>query len=201
MSLEIETKQAVAALQAAAKECGDVLALCDNKTPETTEGRGYAYIAARLDDGMRVINNVLRDIGESPSLPAARAPETVVETETVTETVTVDNPETQQRLDDALAKIEELEKLLAEAAKPHPAEQMLDQMPDNKIFDVDKIPKVVLDEMDRENIPHGQQQAWLWKKYQAVQTLMFMNQEGYNDLHVAMHNAMYKAKNAAVEVL
>mgnify|MGYP000333141247 CR=1 FL=1 len=195
MSLEIETKQAVAALQAAAKECGDVLALCDNKTPETTEGRGYAYIAARLDDGMRVINNVLKDIGEAPSLPAARAPETVVETETVTETVTVDNPETQQRLDDALAKIEELERVLAEAAKPHPAEQMLDQMLDT--------PPDEVAELIHEGEAYGDAQNRLQAEYNELTHLIEMKiaSPEQSRKQGRLHGAIDWLKRKAVETV
>ena len=195
MSLEIETKQAVAALQAAAKECWDVLALCDNQTPETTEGRGYAYIAARLDDGMRVINNVLKDIGEAPSLPAARAPEKVVETETVTETVTVDNPETQQRLDDALAKIEELERVLAEAAKPHPAEQMLDQMPDT--------PPDEVAELIHEGEAYGAAQNRLQAEYNELTGKIELGvaSEAERRKHGRLHGAIDWLKRKAVETV
>lgn len=195
MSLEIETKQAVAALQAAAKECGDVLALCDDKTPETTEGRGYAYIAARLDDAMRVINNVLKDIGEAPSLPAARAPETVAETEIVTETVTVDNPETQQRLDDALAKIEELERVLAEAAKPHPAEQMLDQMPDT--------PPEEVAELIHEGEAYGAAQNRLQAEYNELTGKIELGvaSEAERRKHGRLHGAIDWLKRKAVETV
>ena len=191
MSLEIETKQAVAALQAAAKECGDVLALCDNQTPETTEGRGYAYIAARLDDGMRVINNVLKDIGEAPSLPAARAPEVLV----VPEITTIDNPETQQRLDDALAKIEELEKLLAEAAKPHPAEQMLDQMPDT--------PPEEVAELIHEGEAYGDAQSRLQAEYNELTHLIEMKiaSPEQSRKQGRLHGAIDWLKRKAVETV
>jgi len=121
MSLEIETKEAVAALQVASKECGDVLALAENELDGSTEGRGYAFIASRLDDAMRVINNVLRDIGEAPSLPPARPAKEIEVTKTIIETEFVDKPET-------LERIAQLESELEEARQNRPSEAMLTEL-------------------------------------------------------------------------
>tara|TARA_R100001086_G_scaffold225289_1_gene143542 strand:- start:8971 stop:9567 length:597 start_codon:yes stop_codon:yes gene_type:complete len=120
MSVAIETKEAVAALQVAAKECGDVLAAAENELDDSTEGRGYAFIASRLDDAMRVINNVLRDIGEAPSLPPARAPKEVRVTEKVVEYV--DKPETLERMEKLEAELER------QIKGPHASEAMLAEL-------------------------------------------------------------------------
>ncbi len=121
MSLEIETKEAVAALQVAAKECGDVLIAAENELDDSTQGRGYAFIASRLDDAVRVINNVLRDIGEAPSLPAARPAKEIEVTKTIIETEYVDKPET-------LDRIAQLEAELEEANKHRASEAMLTEL-------------------------------------------------------------------------
>lgn len=87
MSLQLEIKEAVSSLQAAAKETGDVVAAAarPDELPDDFEGRGYAFMVRRIQDAHLVINNVLRDIGETPAIPAAPAPREVVRVETVIE--------------------------------------------------------------------------------------------------------------------
>lgn len=123
MSLEIETNEAISALKAAAKECGDVVALAarPDELPDSFEGRGYAFIVQRIQDLHLVINNGLKDIGESPVVPAAPAPRVEVQTETVvetrTETVAVDKQSTLDELDQLRATIAKKDELLDQATQ------------------------------------------------------------------------------------
>ena len=193
MSLEIETKEAVAALQSAAKECGDVLAASNAEPGQSTEGRGYAFIASRLDDAMRVINNVLKDIGEAPSLPAAPPPREVTKVETVTETV--DNPETQAQLDEALAKIDELQAMLSSAAQPHPAEAMMDELPDE--------PPEEVAELIHENEAYGAAQERLQAEYNALTNKIELGLASDSDQrkHGRLHGAIEWLRRKGVETV
>lgn len=197
MSLQLEITEAVAAMKAAAKEAGDVVATAakPEELPDDFEGRGYAFIVQRINDVHNIVNNALRDIGETPVIPAAPAPREVIKTETVTETVTVDNPETQQRLDDALAKIEELERVLAEAAKPHPAEQMLDQMPDT--------PPEEVAELIHEGEAYGAAQTRLQAEYNELTGKIELGvaSEAERRKHGRLHGAIDWLKRKAVETV
>lgn len=118
MSLVIETKQAVAALKVAAKECGDVLAVAarPDELPQDFEGRGYAYIVSRIGDMFNVINNGLRDIGETEIVPAAPAPREIIQTERVEveieKVVEVVSPEAAQKIEALEADNARLQNLL-----------------------------------------------------------------------------------------
>ena len=195
MSLEIETKEAVAALQSAAKECGDVLAASNAEPGQSTEGRGYAFIASRLDDAMRVINNVLKDIGEAPSLPAAPPPKEVTRVETVTETV--DNPETQAQLDAALAKIDELQAMLSSAAERqlNPAEAMIVELPDE--------PPEEVAELIHENEAYGAAQERLQAEYNALTNKIELGLASDSDQrkHGRLHGAIEWLRRKGVETV
>lgn len=115
MSLEIETTEAIAALKAAAKECSEVVALASrpDELPDDFEGRGYAFIVQRIQDAFLVVNNVLKDIGETGVIPAAPAPRVEVQTETVE----VDKQSTLDELDAARATIAKKDELLDQATR------------------------------------------------------------------------------------
>jgi len=109
MSLQIETKEAIAAMQAAAKECDDVVAAAANpdELGNDLEGTGYSYIVQRITDARNILNNVLKDVGGVPVVPAAPAPRVEVrEAEPVVEQVTrIEEVDRQSTLD----KLEALE--------------------------------------------------------------------------------------------
>lgn len=135
-------------------------------------------------------------------------------------TKTVHNPEQEKQIDelqtklaDALEKIARLE-LLQKAAEEAQAKLSEAQAPPvvedevqatKQLFDLSKVPEEIINEMVRENVPHGQQQKWLWEKLAGVTNLVMMNQTGpdgqaFHKLQSALHGALYTPKNAAVEV-
>jgi hypothetical protein len=123
MSLQLEITEAVAAMKAAAKEAGDVVAMAakPEELPDDFEGRGYAFIVQRINDVHNVVNNALRDIGETPVIPAAPAPREVIKTETeevLVEVVKeVDRQSTLDELDGLRAQIAKKDQLLDEATQ------------------------------------------------------------------------------------
>lgn len=120
MSLQLEIKEAVTAMQTAAKECGDVVAAAarPEELPSDFEGRGYAYMVQRISDVHNIVNNALRDIGETPAIPAAPPPREVVKVEK--EIVEV---EVEKRVTDETAQ-DTIDQLRAQIAKK---DQLLDQ--------------------------------------------------------------------------
>jgi hypothetical protein len=118
MGLELEIKEAVSALRSAAKECGDVVAAAarPDELPDDFEGRGYAFMVQRISDAHLIVNNVLRDIGETPAIPAAPAPrevERVVTEEVLIEAEKVVTDETaQDTIDQLRAQIAKKDGLL-----------------------------------------------------------------------------------------
>lgn len=123
MSLQLEIKEAVTAMQAAAKECGDVVAAAarPEELPSDFEGRGYAYMVQRIQDAHLVVNNVLRDIGETPAIPAAPPPREVerVVTEEVLVEVAKEVPAegAQDEIDQLRAQLAKKDGLLDQATQ------------------------------------------------------------------------------------
>lgn len=120
MGLQLEIREAVTAMQVAAKECGDVVAAAarPDELSGDFEGRGYAFIVQRISDVHNIVNNALRDIGETPAIPAAPAPREVVKVEK--EIVEV---EVEKRVPDETAQ-DTIDQLRAQIAKK---DQLLDQ--------------------------------------------------------------------------
>lgn len=116
MSFEIETRQAVAAMQAAVRECQDVIDLAESEPDETLAGRGYASVVDTMGDMVRILNNGLRRLGEAPVLPAKVEPPAEPE----------QDPETIARLEEAERKLTAAQ---AELAKRELMESMVADEP------------------------------------------------------------------------
>ena len=69
--MDIETQEAVSALKAAVKECQDVLDKADARTDASLAGRGYESIRDVMSDAVRINTNLLKRLGEAPTLPQA----------------------------------------------------------------------------------------------------------------------------------
>lgn len=155
MSFEIETRQAVAAMQAAVRECQDVIDLAASDPDETLEGRGYASVVDTMGDMVRILNNGLRRLGEAPVLPAK--PEKPAEPE--------QDPETTARLEEAKRKLAAAEEALAQRPEPRASEAMLDELEAEPIPDE---PPAGIADLFHPDRPYAEQAQALWEKYKEL---------------------------------